>query len=62
MRSDAFLINTARGGIVNEQALHEALSKEKLGGAAVDVFEEEFAVVKPMLDALRGRLRWDKSE
>ena len=41
MRSDAFLINTARGGIVNEQALHDALSKEKLGGAALDVFEEE---------------------
>ena len=41
MRSDAFLINTARGGIVNEQALHEALCKEKLGGAALDVFEEE---------------------
>ena len=41
MRSDAFLINTARGGIVNEQSLHEALSEEKLGGAALDVFEEE---------------------
>jgi len=41
MRSDAFIINTARGSIVNEQALYEALSKEKLGGAALDVFEEE---------------------
>ena len=41
MRSDAFLINTSRGGIVNEQALHEVLSEEKLGGAALDVFEEE---------------------
>ena len=41
MRSDAFLINTSRGGIVNEQALHEALSEGKLGGAALDVFEEE---------------------
>ena len=41
MRSDAFLINTARGGIVNEHALYKALSEEKLGGAALDVFEEE---------------------
>jgi D-3-phosphoglycerate dehydrogenase / 2-oxoglutarate reductase len=41
MRSDAFLINTARGGIVNEQALYETLTKEKLGGAALDVFKEE---------------------
>ena len=41
MRPDAFLINTSRGGIVNEQALYEALSEEKLGGAALDVFEEE---------------------
>ncbi len=41
MRSDAFIINTARGGIINEQALYEVLSEEKLGGAAIDVFEEE---------------------
>ena len=41
MRSDAFIINTARGGIVNEKDLYEALSREKLGGAALDVFEKE---------------------
>ncbi len=41
MRSDSFLINTARGGIVNEKDLHDALTTEKLGGAALDVFEEE---------------------
>ena len=41
MSSDTFLINTSRGGIVNEQALHKALSEGKLGGAAIDVFVEE---------------------
>ena len=41
MRKDAFLINTARGGIVNERALIEALSAERIAGAAIDVFEDE---------------------
>lgn len=41
MRSGAFFINTARGGIVCEQALCEALKSGKLSGAAVDVLREE---------------------
>ena len=41
INSDAFLINTSRGGIVNEQDLYNVLSEDKLGGAAIDVFEEE---------------------
>ena len=41
MRSDAVLINTARGGIVDEAALAQALSAGRLGGAAVDVLAEE---------------------
>lgn len=41
MRSDAILVNTARGGIVNEQDLYEALKAGTLAAAAVDVFEEE---------------------
>ena len=41
MRPDALLINTARGGIVDEQALALALCQGKLGGAGVDVLTQE---------------------
>lgn len=41
MKSDAFLISTARGGIIDEGALLTALENGELGGAALDVFEKE---------------------
>lgn len=41
MRTDALLINTARGGIVDEQALAETLKRGELGGAGVDVLTRE---------------------
>ncbi len=41
MRKGVFLIHCARGGIVNEKALYNALKSGKVAGAAIDVFEEE---------------------
>lgn len=41
MKDTAFFINTARGSIVIENELIEAITKKKIAGAAIDVFEEE---------------------
>lgn len=41
MKSDAIVINTARGGIINEQDLYDVMKEGHLSAAAVDVFEHE---------------------
>ncbi len=41
MKTESFVVNFARGGVVNEDALYEALMSGHIAGAAVDVFETE---------------------
>ena len=49
MRKNAILINTARGGIVNEKDLYDALKSNEIRGACLDVYESEPPKDSPLL-------------
>jgi glycerate dehydrogenase len=50
LRSGALLINTGRGGLVDEMALRRAIESGRLAGAALDVLEDEIGEVNPFAD------------
>lgn len=50
MKKNAFLINTSRGEVIDEQALIECLKNKRIGGAALDVYEVEPPTNKELLE------------
>ncbi|MGI8313925.1 phosphoglycerate dehydrogenase [Halobacillus mangrovi] len=50
MKPGARILNCARGGIIEEDALYDAIKSGKIAGAGLDVFEEEPAIDHPLLD------------
>ena len=50
MKKTAFIINTARGGIINEIDLKIALKEKIIAGAALDVYETEPPIDKELLE------------
>jgi phosphoglycerate dehydrogenase-like enzyme len=49
MKPTAYLINTARGGVIHEPDLHDALKNKRLAGAGLDVFDQEPPGDNPLL-------------
>ena len=55
-KSNLILINTARGGIINEDALYKALKNKRIFGAGIDVFEKEPPIENHKLFSLSNTL------
>lgn len=58
MRPDAVLINTARGSVVDLDALERALRENRIAGAGLDVLPQEPPAPHPLLDAYSGDADW----
>ena len=57
LQKDTIIINTARGGIVDEVALTDAIAQRRIGGAGLDVFAHEPAVSADLMDLVKqGRV------
>ena len=50
MQPSAYLVNTSRGEVVDEQALAELLASRHIAGAGLDVYAEEPAITPALLD------------
>lgn len=50
MKQSAYVVNVARGGLVDEEALHQALKEQQIAGAAIDVFVNEPSTDLPFFE------------
>lgn len=50
MKKTAMIINCARGGLIDEEALYQALKEKRIAGAALDVYESEPPTESPLLE------------